>query len=227
MSDRTFLNKRNRKRFSVVNSKPLIGEGMYGAVFLDKDNNRCIKVGEIAPKEFKYLYQLAKHGIAPKPYKIQSDRTELIMEYINGYTLNDVIDIPDNSVYTDVGAWTKGLFNSLVDTMETMHLKAKLSHEDLHVKNIMYDKVNDRFVIIDAAAIYSNNKESIVSNLLDFKYEFYLPSMLRQYITILIDQLFPGYSYSGEISNRKDFYKKVKEFYRDLRSAGTQMIICP
>ena len=112
--------------------------------------------------EAKILSDVKKSGIiTPIIYDVDLDKKEIVMEYINGETVKNLIDNLDNHRRKDV-SYQIGEYLSKIHNMDIIH-------GDLTSSNILIDK-NNQLVFIDfGLSYYSNLIEDKADDLLVLK----------------------------------------------------------
>lgn len=91
------------KIFKDIDITVVLGEGIYGVTFLATYQGQimCVKLGKsVEIEEFfrceaMMLDYLDGHGGMPRLYASASDFPLIVMEYINGYSLYDVLHNPE------------------------------------------------------------------------------------------------------------------------------------
>jgi len=143
------------------NKYNFIGCGANAFVVLDKEQQVAIKYGlNLAEesKRYKQLYE-CNHGILRNNIKIEywledAAPKNVGLEYINGDSLENSLKQEGPFPAETVLKYGTDILNGIWELRN-----AGLYHNDLHDRNIMIDKDNDRAVIIDLGTSTENPEE--------------------------------------------------------------------
>ncbi|MHA2251093.1 MAG: serine protein kinase RIO [Candidatus Kariarchaeaceae archaeon] len=97
-----------------------------------------------AKKEFKNLSRMFEHGI-PVPKPIYVERNILLMEFLGSE--DAVLPLLKESEPLNPSS----LYEKIMSSVKTIYRKAKLVHADLSEFNILYNKIDDTYFIIDVS----------------------------------------------------------------------------
>lgn len=139
-------------RISFISNNMVMKPGTY-VLKLQKWNNLLDLKGR------NFLKKLSKHKLIPEIYVISSDF--IIMKYIEGNTLRDLINNEENIA---------GILHKVGRIVEKYH-DLGYSHSDLHSANILIDK-NGEVHLIDPKILEKNFEKD--ENIMQYYYEEYV-----------------------------------------------------
>lgn len=185
-----------------------IGEGMYGKVYIDTQERRAYKVGNISRREFNFTLKAYKEGLAPKPYTIVGNSKLYIfkMEYIDGWLLDDLVDYYYNDETYDL-EWDQRVLLDFINSLQKLHCVLKIAHNDLHGENIKY---NGSFYFLDWSAA-SKDRWELLNEIKDLR-GLPIPNFVNSFIHENLRKV------GDEILHTKKFFIKLNEFYENLKT---------
>ena len=90
--------------------------------------------------EMKHMNVIKLHEIIDDP---QSKKVYLIMDYLQGGTLAELLEESDNGLSLEK---VRGYFKGLLSAMHYCHEVKKIAHRDIKPENIMLDKYGRVFL---------------------------------------------------------------------------------
>ncbi|MGL5077293.1 MAG: AarF/UbiB family protein [Waterburya sp.] len=189
----------------IIKPTELIGEGSYGKVYLDRENNvvqKKLMSGSFSSAELKVSFIMGEMGFSPKVYPYQSNSKKLTMDLVSGRTLPD----------RDGVKYTLEQSEKILDGLIYLQRKVKYCHGDIHSGNILVHR--DEAKIIDYG-FTQPVKENLDRSLKDFEDIYdYLPveelkrdSKYREIVTLA--ERFIEYTEP----NSKDTKKSIMQDY--------------
>ncbi|WP_352418157.1 AarF/UbiB family protein [Proteiniborus sp.] len=157
----TVIGKWNNNEYTVLSK---LGEGGVGAVYKVKDNKgytRALKISKdinSITREFNMMTKLKSLKNVPRVYEIDDyERNEniyyfLVMEYIEGYNLKEIIKYGSMKVKEIIGI---GII--LLNILEKFY-KMGYVYADLKPENIMIDKRGKKVNFIDFGGVVEENQ---------------------------------------------------------------------